>query len=48
MTQKRDLNDPVGAPVDSTAENSGDGGENRGDHAPLLRSGAGGSRGAAF
>ena len=34
MTQKRNPNDPVGAPVDSTAENSGDGGEYRGDSAP--------------
>ena len=34
MTQKRNPIDPVGAPVDSTAENSGDGGEDRGDSAP--------------
>ena len=33
MTQKRNPNDQVGAPVDSTAENSGDGGESRADHA---------------
>ena len=34
MTQKRNPIDQVGIPVDSTAENSGDGGEYRGDSAP--------------